>query len=312
MRTTRRSFMSSVAATSALAAMCRAEAEAEAQTKNDASTAELEVRDLDLPGDRSLGRRMTLALPRKQGLAKAPLLVLLHGLGETGDQRLGAFAWLERYGLASAYARLSSPPVVRTSKRIDFTDEHLASVNAELALTPFAGFVIACPYTPNINKTANPTLALEGYAQWIVDVVIPRARAEAAIADASALIALDGCSLGGFVALEVFLRKPETFGALGIVQAAIGAYRAPSYAARIGKAIAAVGGRDLHLETSRLDPFREANVALSVELDRAHIPHELVTLPGPHDQPFLREVGTLEMLRWHDRRFRKHTKKPVP
>ena len=28
---------------------------------------------------------------------------------------------------------------------------------------------------------------------------------------------------------------------------------------------------------------------------------ELVVIPGPHNQPWLREIGTLEMLLWHDR-----------
>ena len=31
------------------------------------------------------------------------------------------------------------------------------------------------------------------------------------------------------------------------------------------------------------------------------IANDLQILPGPHDQPWLRESGALEMLLWHDR-----------
>jgi enterochelin esterase-like enzyme len=57
----------------------------------------------------------------------------------------------------------------------------------------------------------------------------------------------------------------------------------------------------LHIETSTGDAFYRANLALSRELKKNGTPHDLVVLPGPHDQPFLREAGTLEMLLWHDR-----------
>jgi hypothetical protein len=34
------------------------------------------------------------------------------------------------------------------------------------------------------------------------------------------------------------------------------------------------------------------------------VANTLRVLPGPHDQPWLREAGTIEMLHWHDRRPR--------
>jgi predicted esterase len=276
-----------------------------------ATDLDIDVRDIALAGDRSLGQRMALVIPKKVvPNSNVPLLVLLHGLGETGDQRTGAFAWIEKYGLASTITRLSHPPVARTAKRGDFTDEHLRAVNADLATSPFAGFVIACPYTPNVNRAPNVNVMLDGYAQWITDVVIPQTRRETPIATEANRIAIDGCSLGGFVAIEVFLRKPETFGALGAVQAAIGKHRAVPYAERLQNVIKQHGPRAIHLQTSSADPFREANEALASELTKRLVAHETIVLPGPHDQPWLREVGTLEMLRWHDRRFRRVMGKP--
>ena len=101
---------------------------------------DLEVRDLRVEGD--LSRRFTLCIPKH--LAKherVPLLVLLHGLGETSDERLGAFAWIERYGLCTAYDRLRRSPLARSSTRAraDLTDARIAELGAELALRPFRG-----------------------------------------------------------------------------------------------------------------------------------------------------------------------------
>jgi pimeloyl-ACP methyl ester carboxylesterase len=302
MRATRRTFLGAVAAS--LTSFDSAIAAADVATRG-----EVDVRDIALPGDRSLGQRMTLVIPRKIVLtSNISLLVLLHGLGETGDQRLGAYAWLEKYGLETAIDRLFHPPVTRINKRGDFTETHLKNVNADLTASPFTGFVMACPYTPNVNRAANLKTALDGYAQWITDVVIPRAQQEAPVTKDSTRIAIDGCSLGGFVAIEVFTRRPQNFGALGTVQAAIGTHRAVPYAERFAGIIRDHGPRAIHLETSSADPFRAANEALSIELTKRQINHDTIVLPGPHDQPWLREVGTLEMLLWHDRRFRRSGK----
>ncbi len=267
----------------------------------DARAADLVLRDLTVDGDAELGRRFTLFTPR--GLAKdqrVPLVVLLHGLGEAGDPRAGAYAWTDRYGLSTSYDRLGTPPVQRTSKRLDWTDKRLGEVNAELLRTPFRGLAFACPVTPNVAKLKDPVAALDRYTSWLVDVVVPRARKEAPVVPDAAHTHLDGCSMGGYVGLEVFLRRPDVFGAWGGVQSAFGSQRAVSYADRIARVIKKTP-RALHLETSEQDPFREANQLLSAELKKRGVQHELLVLPGPHDQPWLREAGTIEMLLWHDR-----------
>jgi enterochelin esterase-like enzyme len=264
-----------------------------------------EVRDIAVEGDRALGRRFTLLVPKHLAAGeKVPLLVLLHGLGETGDERMGAFAWIERYGLGTAYDRLRRAPLVRASKRADWSDARLAEVNAQLAAQPFRGLAIACPYSPNVNKQPNPAAAIDGYTRWLLEVVVPRARQEAPVVADAAHTALDGCSMGGYLGLEVFLRRPEAFAAWGGVQSAFGAHRAAGYAERLARALAAGGPRPLHILTSAGDPFREANEALARALGAQKVPHDKRVLPGPHDQPWLREAGTIEMLLWHDRRPR--------
>jgi predicted esterase len=268
---------------------------------------DFDVLDLEVAGDKKLATRFTLFVPNH--LAKderVPLLVLLHGLGETGDPGLGVYAWVERYGLGTAYARLRRPPVTRASRQKQlFTDAHLARTNAALATQPFRGMAVACPYTPNVSKLPDPEGALDAYAAWIATVVIPRARKEAPVLADAAHTALDGVSLGGSIGIEVFLRRREVFAAWGSVQGAFTAARVPAYAEKL----ASVMGGDkasrtsIHLETSEADPFREANTALAAALGKRGIPCDLVVLPGQHDQVFLREAGTAEMLLWHDRRL---------
>ncbi|MEP7122556.1 MAG: hypothetical protein ABJE95_16660 [Byssovorax sp.] len=272
---------------------------------------DLRVLDLALEGDKRLATRVALFVPNHLAKdEKVPLLVLLHGLGETWDQGVGAFAWVERYGLGNAYARLRRAPVTRTSRQVSLLpDARLADLNASLAAQPFRGVAIACPYTPNVTKLADPAAALDAYAAWIADVVVPRAQREAPVFTDAAHTSLDGVSLGGYLAIEVFCRKPEVFGALGCVQSAMSALKVPTYAERIAaiQAAALKAGRPrlaVHVETTLADPMHDLNLAFANDLTRRGVAADFVALPGQHDQTFLRESGSLEMLLWHDRRPR--------
>src|SRR5688572_25031511 len=82
------------------------------------SSAEFSLVDLHLSGDTAFGRALLL-VPRAMP-ADPELLVLLHGLGETYDQTVGARAFAQRYGLLSAVARLTHPPLERTLPKKDY------------------------------------------------------------------------------------------------------------------------------------------------------------------------------------------------
>jgi pimeloyl-ACP methyl ester carboxylesterase len=225
--------------------------------------------------------------------------VLLHGLGETGNEDLGIRAWAELYGLVKAYERLRRPPLRRTlERRPYFTEGRQTELNRSLVAQPFRGLVLACPVTPNPYR-AGPQ-SLDRYADWIEKTLLPTVRERAGL-EKNTTIGLDGCSLGGYVALEVFLRKPELFATLGGVQSAFGIPAALRYADAVAKALQKVGPRRVHVETSSGDPYRKANVTFSRKLTELGVKNDLVVPPGPHDQPWLREIGTLEMLLWHER-----------
>jgi len=85
---------------------------------------DLDVREVKVPG--TLSQLFVLATPRHlESYERVPLVVLLHGLGETGDARMGAWAWLERYGLGTSYDRLRAGGSMR-------------------------GLVLVCPYMPDL------------------------------------------------------------------------------------------------------------------------------------------------------------------
>jgi len=269
----------------------------------DGASGGFDVLDWKLEGAADLSRRALVLVPRGLGVAeRVPVLVLLHGLGETSSEAAGVRAWIDRYGLLSARARLLHPPVRPESARQYLTDARAGEINDSLRTRPFDGrMIFVCPFTPNVWRHPEPSRALDQLGVFITEVLLPEVRAKTPAETSPLRTGIDGCSLGGFVGLEVFLRHPTVFGAWGGVQAALREAAAANWAERIARAVKQAGPRSLHIETSLDDPFHGANVALSRELSRRSVRHDLAVLPGPHDQPWLREAGTLEMLLWHDR-----------
>ncbi|MBX3233343.1 MAG: hypothetical protein KIT84_33650 [Labilithrix sp.] len=256
--------------------------------------AEADLRNLRLADLTEGGRRFTLISPRYQNADKPiPLVVFLHGLGETTNERLGAYAWLEKYGLGLAWQRLKRAPIERTSKRGEWTDARLAEVNADLAARPFRGFAMACPFMPNPKGAPDH----DAYAKWLETSLLPRVRKETNVHGDAARTYLCGVSLGGYVSLEMLTRLPSHFGAWAGVQTAIGTWAAEGYAQRIEKA----GPKPMLLLTSTLDHWKTSSEALAAAFTARAMKHELRVVPGPHDQPWLREAGTIESLHWLDR-----------
>jgi enterochelin esterase-like enzyme len=214
---------------------------------------------------------------------------------------LGARAWVDRYGLVSALDRVLAPPIAPTARRPDWTPERLAEVNTSLAASPFRGLAVACPYTPDVARAATPAAALAELTRFVVEEVVPAARALAPIAPGPGAVRIDGCSMGGPLALELFLARPDAFGGVGVVQPAMGPHRAPGYAARLRAAYAAHHRGPVHVLTSQGDPFRPGARALARSLGEAGVPVALREAPGPHDQPWLRETGSIELLLAHER-----------
>ncbi len=248
------------------------------------------------------GRRCFAFLPKRAGGKKLRALVLFHGLGETESEALGIRAYSERYGLLDAYARLLAPPVTRTMPARDYLrEQRIAELNQELAERPMGDLAIICPFTPNPYRDARSAPILDAYAAFVERTLLPAARARLPLYDEPSAWGVDGVSLGGYVSLEIFLRHPERFGSVGSTQGAFGVQLAEVYARRIREAVAKVGPRTFHLNTSSYDPSRASSELLARRLSEHGIPAELSLAPGPHDQRWLREVGCLELLLFQDR-----------
>jgi pimeloyl-ACP methyl ester carboxylesterase len=258
-----------------------------------------DLRNLRLIDRTEGGRRFVLVVPKYlEPGRKLPLVVLLHGLGETTNERAGAYAWVERYGLGSAWQRLKRAPIVPAGKRGEWTDARLAEVNAELAARPFRGFAMLCPFMPNPSGTAD----LDAYATWIERSLLPRVRAEAPVHEPGhpAQTYLCGVSLGGYVSLEMLVRLPHVFGAWAGVQTAIGTFAAPRYADKIASAWSGEA-HPMMLLTSTQDHWKASSEALAAAFKARGLATTYRVVPGPHDQPWLREAGTIESLLWLDR-----------
>lgn len=263
------------------------------------ATPVLSAHDLTVPPfARGFETVRILVPPSSEKIARSRALILLHGLGETRSAALALRGWPELYGAHSADARLRHPPVLRTRSRGSYwSDEELSQVNAHLGRQPYHGAVLICPRTPNPSEARDRARLFDDYATWLFSAVLPAVEAE--VTGCTKTVGLDGCSLGGYVAVEVALRKAASLASFGTVQGALGAHRVRGFAERF-RAIAEDHCLPLRFATSSRDPFLDVNREMSRRLMALGVPHELDVVPGPHDQPWLREIGTLRTLRWHD------------
>ena len=130
-----------------------------------------------------------------------------------------------------------------------------------------------------------------------------RAVEETGASASRASTGIDGVSLGGRAALLVGFAHADRFGAIESLQAAIQLSEAKELARRAKRALS-TGPYALRLVTSEHDFYKDEIAALHRELDRSSVPNERIVLPGPHDYPFNRGPGAIEMLLFHDRVLR--------
>lgn len=231
---------------------------------------------------------------------KLPVLVTLHGRGEANKGPVeGVMGWPRDYALLRAIDRVCSPPLTGADYEGFFDSKRLAETNASLASAPFKGLVVVCPYLPDVDLRKLGPIA--DYGRYLLETVLPRVRAELPVLTTPAAYSIDGVSLGGAVALRVGLGNPEAFGAVGSLQAALGEDQVSEITALARTARAKNPALKLRLLTSKDDYFRGAISHTSTSWKAAGIDHDYADVPGPHDYPFNRGPGAIEMLLWHDR-----------
>jgi hypothetical protein len=260
----------------------------------------LEVLDWKFPAEFGGEKRCVVLVPKPipPGV-KLPVLVALHGLGETIDPVTGANGWLKAYELDRSYLRLFSPPLEPIAFQGFVTSERLSEINEALASRPFGGVIVACPYMP---KEIGGPLPIEVYARWLGERLLPRLRSELPAETSASATGIDGVSLGGWAAIRIAMARPDLFGAVGALQPAVMDYPMVEWATAL--IAEKLGKRPLRIVTSTEDLYRNTLTELDKRLRSKGIPHEFALTPGPHDYPWNKGPGGIEMLLFHDRVLR--------
>lgn len=263
-------------------------------------TRAVEVLEWSFASDAGPSARAAVILPKGKTTEKFPVLVALHGRGEARKgPELGALGWPRDYSLTQKIRRLSAPPLTLDDFEGFVTPKRLAEHNANLAKDPYKGVVVVCPYLPDLDLKS--ALALRDYGDYLVRVILPRARRELPVVGSREATGIDGVSLGGAVALRAGLLFPDEFAQVGSLQAAIDDPQIPELVSAAKAARAKQPTLKLRLLTSDNDYFRRVVTATSQAMRAESVEHELLTVPGPHDYPFNRGPGAIEMMLWHDR-----------
>lgn len=231
---------------------------------------------------------------------KLPVLIALHGRGEANKGPVeGVMGWPRDYALLRAIERVCAPPITSADLEGFVDPKRLADLNAGLETNPFKGMVVVCPYLPDVDL--RKLAPMKEYGTYLLETVLPRVRAELPVLATAAATGIDGVSLGGAVALRVGLGNPEAFGSVGSLQAALGEDQVNEFTELAKAARAKNPALKLRLLTSKEDYFRGAISHTSAAWKAAGIEHDFADVPGPHDYPFNRGPGAIEMLVWHDR-----------
>ena len=235
-------------------------------------------------------------------VARLPLLIVLHGWGETlrGVER-GAFGWSRDYELGASDRELRLPTLRREAFLGHVDEDRLARLRRDLAARPYGGVIVVAPFTPDVLGPDAGALQ-QGFDRWVVDVLVPRARRELPVRAERAATGIDGVSLGGLHSLEIGFAHPEVFGVVGALQPAVRG-RLDRVLTRYVPAPQRPVQR-VRLVTSHGDVYRRDVDALAAALRARGIAHDVRELAGPHDYVFNRGPGGVEMLLFHDRALR--------
>jgi hypothetical protein len=211
----------------------------------------------------------------------------------------GALGWAHDYALGRAISRVSNPPIGEDDVEGFVDRDRLDGYNRQLSEHPYGGLVVLCPYVPDINLRNHSDLS--DYARYIAEVVVPRARRELPVFSAPEATGIDGVSLGGAIALRTGFARTDTFGAVAALQPAVLDDQTPEWVELARAARAKRPELALRLTTSHDDVYHDVIARLSAALRAAAVPHDYADVVGPHDYPFNRGPGAIELLLWHDR-----------
>jgi enterochelin esterase-like enzyme len=248
---------------------------------------------------------VVVVLPERSPEQRFPVLIAMHGRGETlkGAVR-GARGWVDDYAVRRVIDRLHHPPLTLHDFQSFVANDRLARFNEVLVAERFEGLVLVCPYTPDLLRGDEPFSGAPPLASFLVDTLMPKIYAETPAIGTPATTGVDGVSLGGRAAISVGLLRPEAFGAVATLQAALDPRNASEIVARAKQAREKNPKLRLRFVTSSGDYYLSALRTITTALRSSDVSHEFLVVPGPHDYAFNRGPGAIEMLAYHDRVLR--------
>jgi enterochelin esterase-like enzyme len=258
---------------------------------------------LDWSFEGAVSTRTAVVVPSWGAGERFPVLIALHGRGEARKPpAVGALGWPRDYALTRAIARVAAPPLQPDDFEGFVEASRLSALNQGLASRAFGGLIVACPYVPDLDLADAGSVS--AFGTFLTDVLLPRVRRETQALPDPRATGIDGVSLGGALSLAIGLGAPRAFGAVGTLQPALDFADTALWAARAKTARATSPKLALRLLTSDGDYYREVVRRTSSALRDAGVAHDYEQVIGPHDYPFNRGPGSIEMLLWHDRVLR--------
>ncbi len=242
------------------------------------------------------------ALVRNGDSEESPLIVALHGRGESGRGLLaGASGFRDDYAIEKVEAKLLTGQIEASDLGGFVTPERMEALQRSLDAGRYLRPTLVTPYCPVPRDRS--TEGTRGFAAFVGDLLLARVGALLGREMPRERRGLDGISMGGRLALQIAILRPEVFATVGAMQPALSPDEAKSLAEALGEA----HGRSpftLRLVSSKDDPFLEAVRALDHALSLRSIPHSFIVTPGPHDYVWNRGPGAAELLLFHERALR--------
>ena len=260
------------------------------------------VEEHQVPGAAAPLGPVVVLRPRKPRRKKLPMVIALHGRGETAKPpRQGAFGWPSDYGLR-AWLEASAEGPVDPSMLSGIGDPRvLAKANARWRKEGAPDVCFVCPYYTDVEAhrpdDARPLM------RYLAEQVVPWAHGALPIEASPAMTSIDGVSLGGYLALRTACEYPTLFRAVGGLQPAMNRSDVGAWRRRLDRAWAANPGLELRLLTSDGDFFQEGVDGLHHALAAAGRKHRYLRVHGPHDYLFNRTFGSLALIDFHEEIF---------
>jgi len=238
---------------------------------------------------------------------KYPLIIVFGGAGECAKPpRSGALAWMHYYKTDEAVYTLQNNHLQAEDFRGLVKPSELDAFNTRLEKQPYAGVILACPYSPLLSVMAR--LETPEYESYIMDELILALKNRYRVADGS--VGVDGVSMGGARSMYYGFKYPEVFSSIGSVQGAFGPYM-ETYRELVRRNGDILKKRAIQLVTSDKDPMAPSVEKMHQLLEFHGIKHRYLTLTGPHDYIFNQGPGVLALLVFHNQALAQRSGGPV-